>query len=107
MEPKCSRLDMCVGLLIDTFCNFSGTDDDSSTLSKGELKTLLQKELPFTLDHATDKARLDEVFATLDGDKDGVINFEEFVSMVGAVAALCHEHFSEMRKQAECQMPAL
>lgn len=38
-------LDQAVGLLVATFHKYSGKEGDKNTLSKGELKELIQKEL--------------------------------------------------------------
>ncbi len=37
----------------------------------------------------TDKAEVDKFFKMLDGDGDGVVNFQEFVTFVGAIATIC------------------
>lgn len=38
-------LDQAIGLLVATFHKYSGKEGDKNTLSKGELKELIQKEL--------------------------------------------------------------
>lgn len=38
-------LDQAIGLLVATFHKYSGKEGDKNSLSKGELKELIQKEL--------------------------------------------------------------
>ncbi|XP_060776774.1 LOW QUALITY PROTEIN: ictacalcin [Neoarius graeffei] len=88
-----SDLQKCMAILIGTFHKYSGKDEDKKTLSKGELKELLSNELGDTLGKASDKAALDKIFNDLDENSDGVVDFQEYVTMVTCITVLCNECF--------------
>lgn len=41
-----SELEIAMGMIIDVFARYSGDEGNKQTLSKGELKVLMEKELP-------------------------------------------------------------
>lgn len=41
-----SELETAMGMIIDVFDKYSRAEGNKQTLTKGELKTLLEKELP-------------------------------------------------------------
>nr|ADO28294.1 ictacalcin [Ictalurus furcatus] len=90
-----SGLQQGVALLISTFHKYSGKEGDKFTLSKGELKDLLNNELGDVLGKSNDKAALDKIFKDLDANADGVVDFQEYVTLVACITMLCNEFFSK------------
>ncbi|XP_023127039.1 ictacalcin-like [Amphiprion ocellaris] len=82
-------------LLINVFNRYSGKEGDKSTLTKGELKDLLQNEMAPLLGNAPDKAAVDKVFKDLDFNSDGLVDFSEYVTLVCCLTTLCHQAFSK------------
>lgn len=41
-----SELEIAMGMIIDVFARYSGDEGNKQTLTKGELKALMEKELP-------------------------------------------------------------
>ncbi|KAG8010040.1 Ictacalcin [Nibea albiflora] len=82
-----SNLTKALALLHTTFDEYAGRDGDANTLSKAELSELLHKELP--AGGGIDKAKVDNFFSMLDNDKDGVVDFTEYVTFVTALSVIC------------------
>ncbi|XP_026172795.1 protein S100-Z-like [Mastacembelus armatus] len=88
----CSKLQNGVKGLIDVFYKYSGKDDDIYKLNKAELKDLLQAELGDLLGDPKDPSRVDKIMADLDQNRDGQVDFEEFVITVTALTAACNDY---------------
>nr|NP_001232868.1 ictacalcin [Ictalurus punctatus]AAY86967.1 ictacalcin [Ictalurus punctatus] len=90
-----SGLQQGMGLLIATFHKYSGKEGDKLTLSKGELKDLLNTELKDLLGKSSDQAALDKIFKDLDANADGVVDFQEYVTLVACITMICNEFFTK------------
>lgn len=90
-----SNIETAMALLIASFSKYAGQEGSKNTLSKAELKELLQNELGGLLGKANDKAAVDRIFEELDKNKDNSVDFEEFGRMVLCLTVMCHEHFSK------------
>ncbi|XP_029022493.1 ictacalcin-like [Betta splendens] len=88
-----SNTQQAMTLLITTFDKYSSKEGDSNTLSKAELKDLLENEFGQMLMKTNDKAALDRIFNDLDRNKDNSVDFKEFVTLVCCLTQLCHEYF--------------
>uniref|UniRef100_A0A452FFJ7 S100 calcium binding protein A6 n=1 Tax=Capra hircus TaxID=9925 RepID=A0A452FFJ7_CAPHI len=75
-------LDLAISLLVVICHKYSGLDGDENTLSKKELKELVQKELTLG-----EMKLMDE----MDQNKDQVVNFQEYVTFLGALAIIYNE----------------
>merc|ERR1739838_512399 len=73
--------------LKSVFDKYAGKDGDNKTLSKAELTVLLRTELP----GAGSKAEMDKFFSMLDHDKDGVVDFTEYVTFVASLTVIINE----------------
>ncbi|XP_071326635.1 ictacalcin-like [Trachinotus anak] len=80
-----SALAQAMALLMATFNKYAGKEGDKNTLTKAELIELLRNELP-----GAGVTEVDEFFSMLDGDKDGVVDFKEYVTFVTALTVLCN-----------------
>ncbi|XP_069041624.1 uncharacterized protein [Lepisosteus oculatus] len=101
-----SNLEGAMGLMIQTFHKYSGKEGDKYTLSKAELKDLLTNELGNYLGNPQDKDAVDKVMKDLDANRDGQVDFTEFIILVGALTVACNEFFKEYQKQKHCSLPA-
>ncbi|XP_055259487.1 protein S100-A6 [Moschus berezovskii] len=82
-------LDQAISLLVAIFHKYSGREGDENTLSKKELRELVQKEL--TPGEKMKDAEVAELMDELDQNKDQVVNFQEYVTFLGALAMICNE----------------
>ncbi|KAM7383439.1 hypothetical protein PAMP_003089 [Pampus punctatissimus] len=82
-----SELLQAMALLQSTFDKYAGKEGNKDTLTKAELADLLHNELPV----AEGKAEVDNLFSLLDNDKDGVVDFTEYVTFVTSLTVLCKQ----------------
>ncbi|KAF4088443.1 hypothetical protein AMELA_G00083390 [Ameiurus melas] len=94
-EVIMSDLQKGMALLRSTFHKYSGKEGDKCTLTKGELKDLLTKELGDVFGSCKDQATLDKIFKDLDANADGVVDFKEYVNMVCNMTMLCNKPVSK------------
>ncbi|XP_027755549.1 protein S100-P [Empidonax traillii] len=90
-----SQLETAMGMIIAVFDKYARTDGNRQTLSKAELKTLLEKEFPNFLASGKDKDAIDRVFKNLDENGDSQVDFKEFVLFVAALTCCCHKYFEQ------------
>ncbi|XP_020362735.2 ictacalcin [Oncorhynchus kisutch] len=88
-----SGIQQAMSLLIASFHKYSGKEGDKLTLSKAELKELLQAELGEMLGKASDKSAVDRIFNDLDSNKDNTVDFKEYVTLVSCLTVMCNEFF--------------
>ncbi|KAI1901515.1 hypothetical protein AGOR_G00035220 [Albula goreensis] len=81
--------------LIDAFHRYSGKEGDNKTLTKNELKELLQSELGELLGKANDKAAVDKIFKDLDTNGDSTVDFREYMMLVTCLTILCNDFFTK------------
>ncbi|XP_068850288.1 protein S100-A6 [Capricornis sumatraensis] len=82
-------LDPAISLLVVICHKYSGCDGDENTLSRKELKELVQKEL--TLGEKMQDAETAELMDEMDQNKDQVVDFQEYVTFLGALAMIYNE----------------
>ncbi|XP_072536542.1 ictacalcin-like [Salminus brasiliensis] len=90
-----SDVQKAMALLIAAFHKYSGKEGDKLTLSKGELKDLLNNELGDIFGKNTDQKALDKIFKDLDANADGIVDFQEYVTLVACLTMLCNEFFNK------------
>ncbi|XP_067169412.1 protein S100-A6-like [Apteryx mantelli] len=89
-------LDQAIGLLVCIFHKYAGKEGNKNTLSKKELKELIQKEL--TIGPKLQEAEIVGLMADLDRNQDQEVNFQEYVTFLGALAMIYNEALQECRK---------
>uniref|UniRef100_A0A8D0C001 Protein S100 n=1 Tax=Salvator merianae TaxID=96440 RepID=A0A8D0C001_SALMN len=82
-------LDQAICLLVAVFHKYSGKEGDKNTLSKKELKELIQKEL--TIGPKLQEAEIQGLMADLDCNGDQEVNFQEYVTFLGALCMIYNE----------------
>ncbi|XP_036135012.1 protein S100-P [Molossus molossus] len=90
-----SELEIAMGMIIDVFARYAGTDGNAQSLSKGELKVLMEKELPGFLESGRDKETVDKLLKDLDANGDATVDFNEFIVFVAALTSACHKYFQQ------------
>ncbi|XP_078534631.1 protein S100-P [Lissotriton helveticus] len=90
-----SQLEQAMALIIGVFDKYSGTEGNKFSLNKGELKTLMEKELPNFLESAKDKDAVDKLMKDLDENGDSEVDFNEFIIFVAALTSICHKYFED------------
>uniref|UniRef100_A0AAY4ALS5 Protein S100 n=2 Tax=Denticeps clupeoides TaxID=299321 RepID=A0AAY4ALS5_9TELE len=88
-------LQKAMAMLITVFHKYSGKEGDKLTLNKGELKDLLTNELADILGKASDKAQADKIFKDLDANADGLVDFQEYVTLVACLTMICNDFFNK------------
>ncbi|KAJ8354819.1 hypothetical protein SKAU_G00223860 [Synaphobranchus kaupii] len=84
-----SDLERAMESLITVFHRYAGKEGSSVTLNRGELKTLMETELPGFLKSQKDPAAVDNIMKSLDDNRDGEVDFQEFVSLVVGLSIAC------------------
>ncbi|XP_005148621.1 protein S100-P [Melopsittacus undulatus] len=90
-----SQLETAMGMIIAVFDKYAKADGDRQTLTKAELKILLESEFPNFLASGKDKNAIDGVFKNLDENGDSQVDFKEFVIFVAALTCCCHTYFEQ------------
>ncbi|XP_041098939.1 protein S100-A1 isoform X1 [Polyodon spathula] len=95
-----SELEQAMESLIQVFHTYSGREGDKYKLSKAEMKLLLQGELGFFLTQSSkDPNTVDQIMRDLDENKDGEVDFQEFVVLVASLTVACNDFFVEQLKK--------
>ncbi|KAM4536833.1 protein S100-P-like [Odontesthes bonariensis] len=86
-----TQLETAMGILMKTFDTYAGSEGRKDTLSKAEMKTMLEKELPGLLKAAKNQDEVDKLLKGLDFNGDSEVDFSEFVVMVAALTCAAHD----------------
>ncbi|NXA85999.1 M126 protein, partial [Melanocharis versteri] len=97
-EPL-SELEKAMDVIIDVFHQYSRREGDRDTLTKKELKLMIDKQLANYLKHVKNKATIDQIMKDLDINKDAQISFGEMMLLVTRVTCATHEHLHEAEDQ--------
>ncbi|NXH18374.1 M126 protein, partial [Bucco capensis] len=98
-QEHLSELEKAIDVIIDVFHQYSRREGDRDTLSKSELKLLIEKQLANYLKHVKNKATLDEIMNDLDVKKDAQLSFCEAMLLIIRVTIATHEHLHEVEDQ--------
>ncbi|XP_063032496.1 protein MRP-126-like [Melospiza melodia melodia] len=95
-QEQLSELEKAMDAIIDVFHQYSRREGDRDTLTKKELKMMIDKQLANYLKHVKNKATIDQIMKDLDVNKDAQINFGEMMLLVTRVTCATHEHLHEV-----------
>ncbi|KAM4755940.1 protein MRP-126-like [Cyanocitta cristata] len=101
-EPL-SELEKAMDIIIDVFHQYSRREGDKDTLTKKELKLMIEKQLANYLKHVKNKTTIDQIMKDLDVNKDAQISFGEMMLLVTRVTCATHEHLHEVEDQQQQQ----
>ncbi|XP_060922379.1 protein S100-P-like [Limanda limanda] len=85
-----TTLETSIAGLIKTFDKYAGGEGKKDTLTKAEMKTLVETELPSLIKGAKNPAMLGERLKDLDFNGDSEVDFKEFVVFVAVLACAAH-----------------
>ncbi|XP_044137059.1 protein S100-P-like [Bufo gargarizans] len=88
-----TKLETAIDQIIDVFHQYAFTEGNKDTLSKGELKTMMEKELPELMKNAKGKDKRGQLLMDLDENGDSQVDFQEFITLVAKITLLGHERF--------------
>ncbi|KAL7393909.1 hypothetical protein ABVT39_017590 [Epinephelus coioides] len=105
MEPACQpiavycpeqgTLESAMNMLVDVFQSHALQDGDKFHLNRWEMKDLFQRELRQLLESSKDIQKSCQIIDDLDKNRDGKVDFEEFVSVATKLIMCCHSYFRE------------
>ncbi|XP_029928224.1 protein S100-A10b [Myripristis murdjan] len=88
-----SDLETSIENMIMVFHRYAEEDGDKNTLTKKELKKLLEMELSSFLKSQKDTETVNKIMKDLDSNKDGKVDFEEFVPLVVGLSIACEQMY--------------
>ncbi|XP_019412320.1 PREDICTED: cornulin-like [Crocodylus porosus] len=92
--------------IISAFNAYAKEDGGCITLSKGELRQLIQQEFPDVLVKPHDLQTIDQVLQHLDAESEDRIDFDEFLVLVFQVAKACHKELNPCQPSGDGQSSA-
>ncbi|NXK76489.1 M126 protein, partial [Amazona guildingii] len=101
-EPL-SPLEKSMDVIIDVFHQYSRREGDRDTLTKKELKLLIEKQLANYLKHVKCSATIDEIMKDLDMNRDAQLSFSEVMLLITRVTIATHEHLHDVENQQQQQ----
>ncbi|XP_074542977.1 protein S100-A10a [Halichoeres trimaculatus] len=97
-----SELETAMESLIKVFHKYASKEGRSGTLSRRELRELMENELSNFLQSQKDPAAIDKIMKDLDTNGDGQVDFEEFVSLVVGLSIACEQCY-QMHMKKTCK----
>ncbi|NXA43986.1 M126 protein, partial [Eudromia elegans] len=103
VQGPLSELEKSIDTIIDVFHQYSRREGDKDTLTKAEMKLLVEKQLANYLRHVKSQSSLDQIFKDLDVNKDQQLSFGEVMLLLVRVTIATHEHlhFCEDKQQED------
>ncbi|NP_001187971.1 protein S100-A10a [Ictalurus punctatus] len=86
-----SDLEKAMESLILVFHRYASREGNTNTLSRRELRELMENELSNFLRSQKDPGTVDKIMRDLDTNRDGEVSFEEFVSLVVGLSIACEQ----------------
>ncbi|XP_065276274.1 protein MRP-126-like [Emys orbicularis] len=90
-----SELEKAIETIINIFHQYSVRVGHFDTLTKSELKQLIDKQLVNFLKRQRDQASIDSLFKDLDKNRDQQVSFGEFMVLITRVTIATHEHIHQ------------
>ncbi|XP_063315934.1 protein S100-P-like [Pelobates fuscus] len=83
-----SELENAIIMIVDVFDKYACTEGNKRTLTKGEMKTLMEKELPRLYSNAKKKDASAKLLKDLDDDSSVYVNFEKFIDLLARLLVI-------------------
>ncbi|XP_077333943.1 protein S100-P-like [Lithobates pipiens] len=94
-----TELEKAISMLIGVFDKYAFAEDKKETLTKEELRKMMDKELPGFLQGGKAKENCDKLMKDLDENGDSEVNFKEFVIFVATLTCMVHDRFQKCNKK--------
>ncbi|KAK1154708.1 protein S100-A1-like [Acipenser oxyrinchus oxyrinchus] len=94
-----SQLEGAMVTMIKVFHKYSGKEGDKYTLSNREVKDLIKNELGNFLGDTNDQGAVDKIMKMLDDNKDGEVDFSEYMVLIGGLTMACNDFFKDYKKK--------
>ncbi|KAM9383623.1 protein S100-A10-like [Pholidichthys leucotaenia] len=91
-----TELENSMESLINVFHRYAS---QRNGLTRQDLKRLMEAELSNFLKCQKDPAAIDKIMKDLDANSDGLVNFEEFVSLVVGLSVACEQCYQMQMKK--------
>ncbi|XP_018592951.1 protein S100-A10b [Scleropages formosus] len=98
-----TELERAMEILLCQFHKYACKEGKSNSLSRCELKKLMENELPTFLKSQKDPGAVDKIFKDLDCDGDGEVNFQEYLSLIGGLSLSCNQLYEMHLRQQNQQ----
>ncbi|XP_003768081.1 protein S100-A12 [Sarcophilus harrisii] len=86
-----TKLEGAVNCLVTVFHKYSLASGHYHTLSKDKFRKLLETEIPEVLKNPKDPKTVEKILKEVDSNKDGMINFEEFLFLATRLLVDAHD----------------
>ncbi|XP_044131671.1 protein S100-P-like [Bufo gargarizans] len=80
-----TKLETAIDQIIGVFDQYASTEGNKDTLSKGDLKTIMEQELPGLMKNPKGKDERGQLLKDLDEDGDAQVDFQEFVILLSMI----------------------
>ncbi|XP_007525487.2 protein S100-A9 [Erinaceus europaeus] len=91
-----SKMEQSLDTIIDTFHKYSKELNHPDTLTQGEFKKLVQRDLTnFLKEQKRDEVAIGKIMEDLDSSADKQISFPEFIMLIARLAVASHEKMHE------------
>ncbi|XP_037670094.1 protein S100-A3 [Choloepus didactylus] len=97
-----SAMEQAVVTIVNAYERHAGIRGDRYTLSQGELKELLQKELPTWCPTELREEDYNKFMSLLDTNKDCQVDFVEYMRAIACLCLYCHEYFKNCPPDPPC-----
>ncbi len=87
--------------LIVIFHRYADEDNDGRTLSRKEMKKLVENELPTFLKTQKNPGVVDRIMKDMDQNKDSKVDFEEFMSLITGLSMACEKCYMLHEKKGK------
>ncbi|XP_040086484.1 protein S100-A3 [Oryx dammah] len=95
-----SLLEQALATLVNTFQEYSQSSGNS--LCQAKFKELLEKELPTWAPTALRECDYKQLVSALDTDKDGRVDFVEYMRLLACLCVCCHEYLKDSPLKPSC-----
>ncbi|KAJ1064224.1 hypothetical protein CapIbe_002979 [Capra ibex] len=95
-----SLLEQALATLVNTFQEYSQFSGNS--LCQAKFKELLEKELPTWAPTTLRECDYKQFISALDTDKDGQVDFVEYMRLLACLCICCHEYLKDSPLKPSC-----